>query len=286
MSNSLYISLAFLMTSALDRIQLNQNVKYRKIPFGHGVGKIMIDETLFPLEESLAETDFWQASKNWLILVETLASPAITEGWRAHHRKMLSDCHFSQWYPAWQAHDKLLRVRFMTRPFIIDLKGLVYAQQFERCRTDLALLGDPHASSTASTSTASLNDRHPISWQGDVNFRSTGSSSMSSSRYVPYDKENHQNSSFRPSETTTLCLRCGKIGHRALACSSSVSSCPEHAIIVEWRAGKLINKAGRHICLQFNAQGHCDATPTSYHGDHCCSLCADAHQGGCACTRN
>ena len=207
MLNSLYISLAFLTTSALDCIQLNQNVKYRKIPFGHGVGKITIDETSFPLEESLAETDFWQASKNWLILVETLAGPAITEGWCAHHQKMFSDRHFSQWYPAWRAHDKLLRVRFMTRPFIIDPKGLIYAQQFECCRTDLALLGDPCALSTASTSTNSLNDRHPISRPGDVNFRSTGSSSMSSSRYVPYDKENRQNSSFHPSETTMLCCQ-------------------------------------------------------------------------------
>ena len=58
MSNSIYISLAFLMTSALDRIQVNQNVKYCKIPFGHGAGKITIDETSFPLEESVTKTDF------------------------------------------------------------------------------------------------------------------------------------------------------------------------------------------------------------------------------------
>ena len=108
MLNSLYISLAFLMTSALNHIQLNQNVKYCKISFSHGAGKITIDKTSFPLEEALAETDFWKASKNWLILVETLAGPAITEGWHAHHRKMFSDHHFSQWYPAWQAHNKLL----------------------------------------------------------------------------------------------------------------------------------------------------------------------------------
>ena len=180
----------------------------------------------------------------------------------------------------------LLRMRFMTRPFVIDPKGLVYAQQFEHCRTDFAILGDPRGSSTASTLTASSNDRHPIVRPRDVNFRSTGSSSLPSSRYVPYDKENCQNSSFHPSETTTLCLRCGKIGHRASACDSSVSSRPERAIIVEWRAGKLINKAGQHICLQYNARGHCDTTPTGYHGDHSCSLCADTHHGGCTCTRN
>ena len=85
MSNSIYMSLAFLTTSALDRIQLNQNVKYHKIPFRHGAGKITIDETSFPLEECLTEMDFWQASKNWLILVETLTGPAITTGWHAHH---------------------------------------------------------------------------------------------------------------------------------------------------------------------------------------------------------
>ena len=95
MSNSIYIALAFLTTSALDCIQLNQNVKYHKIPFGHGAGKITIDETSFPLEESLTEMDFWQALKNWLILVKTLASPAITEGWHVHHQKMFSDRHCS-----------------------------------------------------------------------------------------------------------------------------------------------------------------------------------------------
>ena len=108
MQNWVFILLSLLTTAALDHIQLNQNVKFRHITFSNGAGQTSIDETSFPSEESLSESDFWQAYKNWLALVELLSGTAVVKGWYAHHGKMISDCHFSCWFPAWRAHDKLL----------------------------------------------------------------------------------------------------------------------------------------------------------------------------------
>ena len=131
MQNHVFIPLSLLTTAALDHIQLNQNVKFRRITFGNGAGCTSIDETTFPAEDSLSESDFWQAYKNWLALVKLLCGPAIVDGWHSHHGKMISDHHFSLWFPAWRAHDKLLQVRFMSKPFIIDTKNFAYLHQFE-----------------------------------------------------------------------------------------------------------------------------------------------------------
>ena len=119
MQNRVFIPLSLLTTAALHHIQLNQNVKFRHITFENGSGCTSIDETTFPAEDSLSESDFGKL-QNWLALVNLLCGPAIVHGWRSHHGKMVSDCRFSLWVLAWHAHDKLLRVHFMSKPFVID----------------------------------------------------------------------------------------------------------------------------------------------------------------------
>ena len=101
MQNCIFIPLSFLTTAALDHIQLIKNVKFWCITFGNGTGHTSIDENTFPTEDSLSESDFWQAYKNWLALVKLLSGPAVVDGWHSHHGKMISDHHFSLWFPAW-----------------------------------------------------------------------------------------------------------------------------------------------------------------------------------------
>src|SRR5882724_7164332 len=64
--NKMYILLSMLTTSALNKICSNNNLKYRKIPFGNGIGKQSLDEASFPAENSLTETTFFQSYRNWL----------------------------------------------------------------------------------------------------------------------------------------------------------------------------------------------------------------------------
>jgi len=59
--NKMYILLSMLTTSALNKICSNNNLKYRKIPFGNGIGKQSLDEASFPAENSLTETTFFQS---------------------------------------------------------------------------------------------------------------------------------------------------------------------------------------------------------------------------------
>ena len=160
---------------------------------------------------------------------------AIVHGWRSHHGKMVSDRHFSLWFPAWHAHDKLLRVRFMSKPFVIDTKNFAYLHQFERCRTDHAYLSD-FGSCHSASSTSSTPSPHPTRPSLAVDSPAAQSRSPSPC-YSPYEKENKGgglSSSFRASDVAALCVRCGFTGHRAASCKASVSSCPERPILIEW----------------------------------------------------
>ena len=62
--NQVYISLSLLTTSALDHIRSNINLRYRKIPFGNGVGKQCLDESFFLSEDTRAIALFLQAYQN------------------------------------------------------------------------------------------------------------------------------------------------------------------------------------------------------------------------------
>src|SRR5882724_4306100 len=64
--NKLYIPLSLLTTPSLSKIHMNDNLKFRKIPFGNGISKQLLNESLFPTENSLTETSFFQAYRNWL----------------------------------------------------------------------------------------------------------------------------------------------------------------------------------------------------------------------------
>jgi len=51
--NKIHVPLSMLTTSALSKIHGNDNLKYHKIPFSNGVGKQSLDESSFPLEDSI-----------------------------------------------------------------------------------------------------------------------------------------------------------------------------------------------------------------------------------------
>ena len=129
----LYIPLSLLTTTAIDKIHFNDRLKYQKILFGNGTGKHTLDISLFPNELSLTESEFWQAYRNWLTLIEIIAEPPLANGWRTHHMSMMADKNFLTWFSAWREHDRLLRACFMVDPFILNPNHLSYVHQFKCC---------------------------------------------------------------------------------------------------------------------------------------------------------
>src|SRR6266481_4733340 len=132
--SKLFIPLSVLTSMALDKIQFNDGLKFHKFVFGNGSGKHSLDVSTFPTELSLTEMEFWQAYCNWLSLIDIIAEPAVADGWKLHYAHMISDVSFSTWFSAWQEHNRLLQVKFMADPFIVNPNHSSYANQLEQCR--------------------------------------------------------------------------------------------------------------------------------------------------------
>ncbi|KAF8510531.1 hypothetical protein JB92DRAFT_2831525 [Gautieria morchelliformis] len=135
--NGIYIPLSMLTTAALDRIRSNDNLRYKKIPFGNGVGKQSLDDSFFPAEESLDTATFLQAYQNWLSVVDKLADAALAKGWHCHHARMLADTAFAQHLSAWRMLDRTLRAQFTDKPFLVDPNDPTYFAMFERARNSI-----------------------------------------------------------------------------------------------------------------------------------------------------
>jgi len=278
--NKLYIPLLMLTTAALLKIQMNDNLKFHKVPFGNGIGKQSLDKVSFPGEDSLTETTFLQAYRNWLTIVDIIATADVAVGWYEHHSRMLRDDKFLASFDAWQDMDKQLHTQFIARPFTIDPYSPTYVQLLERSRMDSFFARAEKAQRTFELQWASRTCA-PCASRDDA-------SSSTSHRYTPYDKANDKGrpfDSFWENKKPTLCLRCGHMGHCAGNCSSMQLNRPERPIACDWRQEKLVSKSNKPICVMFNVRGAC-SDPLASHGGHICSLCGDGSHPVCRCPRN
>ena len=75
-----------LTTVALNNIETNQDIKYKRLTYGSGMGKTFLDECSFPPEDQLSDLEFSQAYTNWLMLFESVSEPPVSLGWQAHHK--------------------------------------------------------------------------------------------------------------------------------------------------------------------------------------------------------
>ena len=57
----LFIPLSMLTTAAIARIRFNEDLKFKKIPFGPMAGKYALDDLLFLAEATLSDFDYMQA---------------------------------------------------------------------------------------------------------------------------------------------------------------------------------------------------------------------------------
>jgi len=129
--NKIFIPLLMLTAALMNRIRYNRSLKYHKIAFGNGTGKYSLDESSFPDELMLNESEFWQAYRTWLVLIDTISDSKVAAGWKALHSRMITDMSFSAWFQAWHEHNRLLRLQFILTPFIVLPESMEYCTQFE-----------------------------------------------------------------------------------------------------------------------------------------------------------
>ncbi|KAF8585568.1 hypothetical protein K439DRAFT_1560998 [Ramaria rubella] len=183
----LFIPLSMLTTAILNKICNNDNLKFKKIPFGNGAGKQSLDESQFPPESSLDTFLFFQAYMNWLTIIDAIADPRLAVGWYEHHAKMPHDENFNITFLAWQEPDRQLCSQFMIKPFLVNPYHATYVQLFEHARVTYAYYRSPPPSdSQRSFHHLSLPSSRSRSFNSSP---STSYSSPSTSRYSPYDKE-------------------------------------------------------------------------------------------------
>ena len=126
----LFILLSMLTTAAIARIRFNEDLKFKKIPFGPTVGRYALDDMHFPAEATLSDFDYMQAHRHWTELIKVMMQTAIYEGWKAHHEQMVGDEHLQTSARAWHRHDRNLHAQFMIQPYIIDPTSVIYNQQY------------------------------------------------------------------------------------------------------------------------------------------------------------
>ena len=137
--NKIHIPLLMLTTSALSKICSNDNLKYHKISFGSGVRKQSLDESSFPPESSLTETTFFQSYKNWLTMMDMIATAEVAVGWYEHHSRILHGECFSTLFDAWCDMDQQLHTQFINHPITVDLESSTYIHLLECARMDVFL---------------------------------------------------------------------------------------------------------------------------------------------------
>ena len=116
---------------------MNNNLKFCKIPFGNGIGKQSLDKASFLSEDSLTETSFLPAYRNWLTVIDITMTPDMVMGWHEHHSRMVRDEKFSSFYfDAWRDMDKQLHPQLIMPPFPIDPYSATYIQLLECSHMD------------------------------------------------------------------------------------------------------------------------------------------------------
>src|SRR5882724_2080658 len=78
--NRIFIPLSMLTTVTLNNIETNQDVKYKRLTYGSGMGKTFLDECSFSPGDQLSDFEFGQAYTNWLMLFESVSDPPISLG--------------------------------------------------------------------------------------------------------------------------------------------------------------------------------------------------------------
>ncbi|KDR78455.1 hypothetical protein GALMADRAFT_223808 [Galerina marginata CBS 339.88] len=254
--------LSLFLGESLDRIKSARDIKYIKVGTGEFANMKLLDVSSFPADISLDNSQWTRAYNTFLDFIASSMGERLYTGFLNHWGTMMKDQNFLQWFKAYKTFDEKVRQRFFTAPFIIDPTSVQYNTALQEAKLCISVA--PRMSQPGRRAPAT--NRYP----------STGN------RWQPYANTSQQ--SFR-SYAKMRCLRCGNEGHRAEGCKSETPSKTGRSFVVR-AAGRGLERLsdGRPVCIRFNI-GTCSISDPS-HPMHICSLCADAHHGATACTRN
>ena len=84
-----------LTTDAMNTIHNDISKLYMKKKTGLSAGKYTFNPDAFPGEDMLTKQIFFQALKNWLKLLSSIAKAEVYVGWQDHHDLMADDPLFS-----------------------------------------------------------------------------------------------------------------------------------------------------------------------------------------------
>ena len=100
-----FIPLSMLTNNAMNTIHNDIGDLYTKKKTRPSAGKYTLNPDAFPGEDMLTKQIFFQAHRNWLKLLSSIAKTEVYAGWQDHHDLMANDPLFSSSFEAWKAHD-------------------------------------------------------------------------------------------------------------------------------------------------------------------------------------
>ena len=82
-------------TNSMSMIHNNVGDLYMKKKTDSMARKYVLNSDLFPSEESLTKSTFFQVYRNWIRLLSEMAELEVMKGWHDHHEHMILDVNFT-----------------------------------------------------------------------------------------------------------------------------------------------------------------------------------------------
>ncbi len=253
--------LSLYTADSVERLQLNREIKTHTVTRPDGVSVHVLDMRGcgFQAENTLDRATWMSCYTRFIAFLSELCGEdgeQLLMSFQDHYETMVADPSFEDWFEAFVSFDALIRAQWFYKPFFINPSAHEWDSQLQQAK-------NKHTSKQMTS------------------LRAT-TSKLSTPQYSPYTRyTDHSND---------LCLRCGRIGHRAESCEEPMPSCFGRVMQCKWDNGRLVRITDDHVvCARFNLTNGCQLPATAVnadHGVHMCSLCGDRGHGASNCTRN
>lgn len=258
----IHVPLTLLTLAALRKIHLDPScVKMKKGLVLDDPKKSVMDTSTFPVETSLQADHYYEAYSNFLKMMALIADAATVKRFVEHRDFCLSRDEFTSDWSAVLNFDIEIRRKFFNEQSFRD--PISYTQRWNEIKINTSLNANSAAQSGGGVSRYSpYPPRKP-----------EGQSSGSASN----DGKPFRKGKGSPPTDTTLCIICGRYGHRASNCSHTTTS-KDTPVVSMWQSKLLLKSSSTPVCISFNL-GRCFTTKHSADVLHVCSICGDSNHG-------
>lgn len=201
------------------------------------------DPSTFPLENTIDQIDFYQASSKFIDLMSIIACPSIVEWFKTHHEFCQS--HMGR-FRVVVAFDIETRRRFFNSQTLLSEEA--YQKRWRALDSDIF---HKELSERIEETKAVLD--------------------KTDHRFHPYSKS-------QPGNAHSFCLICGRTGHIASECSDAYTV-KEGAVVCEWNGTLVLKSTAKVVCILFN-KGKCSR---EHERVHVCSICGSQGHDATSC---